>query len=174
MRIVWAGQTAAAVIFLGVLLQLRATGNVGSEVEPVIYYSMAGVSVVVLVVSVVLPRFLLTSFAKQQKPAIEEELVEEEALFRQAPKKRRVFAKPDAARSSACAAWFTPFVLGMAFAESIVLFGLVLGIMGFGLLEVLPFYVVGWILVGIRFPRQRPIEAAFEKAHDAVFPADRG
>lgn len=174
MRILWAAQLAAAFVFLVVLLVMRSTGDLATEVEPFMLPSIGGVALIVAVTSFILPAKLWASMAQRTKPAIEEEVVEEEALFRQAPKTRRVFTKPQEARRTACGQWFTPFVLGMALGEAIAIFGLTLGLLGHGLLEVMPFFVVGWLLIALRLPRQRAIEAAFEKRHDAVFPADSG
>ncbi len=174
MRILWTAELAAAFIFLVVLLVLRSTGDLPTEVEPLMLPAFGVTALVATVVSLILPAKVWASMTQRTEPAIEEEVVKEEALFRQAPKMRRVFVKPEAARRTASQQWLTPFILGVALGEAVAIFGLVLGILGFGLLEVMPFFVVGWLLIAWRLPRQQAIEAAFEKRHDAVFPAEDG
>ena len=49
--------------------------------------------------------------------------------------------------------WQTGYILGFAQSEAIALFGLSLRYMGFTLREVSPFYVVGFVLMLLSWPR---------------------
>ena len=53
-------------------------------------------------------------------------------------------------------------------AESVSLFGFVLGFLGFDLAVVAPFFVVGAGLQAMRFPTPAAVEGPFERAHGAL------
>jgi hypothetical protein len=58
-------------------------------------------------------------------------------------------------------------ILGLALAESVALFGLVLGQLGSPLPGVLPFFVVSWGLMLSKLPTERAIVQALEQVYDA-------
>ncbi len=175
MRIIWAAELAAPIIFFGVLLQLRSTGGVPGGGQPILLPALGAMALLLAVASFVLPSKLRIAATQNSKPKIAEEVVKDDAqLFRQAPRTQRVFAEPQAARVLAARLWMTPLILGVALLEAVAIFGLVLGFLGFGLLEVLPFFAVAWVLMALRFPTERQMLASLEKVHDAVLPAERG
>lgn len=84
--------------------------------------------------------------------------------------KRRVFADPKKAMGAAFMTYQTPFILGMALSESVALCGLILWMSGFGFAEGMPFVVVAWISMALRFPTLDKVIVPFERAHDATLP----
>src|SRR5512141_3440963 len=90
------------------------------------------VSLVIAVVSFMLPAQGYKQIVQRQKPEIAEEADQQGSdiiPYRDAPK-RRVFASPTDARRMARIAFQTPFILGMALSEAIALFGFALGFLG--------------------------------------------
>jgi hypothetical protein len=93
-------------------------------------------------------------------------------MFRdQTPTVRR-FAKPDAVVSKGMAIYMSPLILGLALGEAVAIFGLVLGLVGFELPMILPFFVASWVLMGVRFPRWSSVIGPLERAHEARFVPD--
>ena len=60
-------------------------------------------------------------------------------------------------------AYTIALILSLAFAESVCILGLVLGFLGAPPTVVMPFFVVTWVLMVIRFPTAEKINA-FERA----------
>ncbi|MFW2387175.1 MAG: hypothetical protein ACN4G0_02485 [Polyangiales bacterium] len=54
--------------------------------------------------------------------------------------------------------YMTALILSMALAESLAVFGLVLGLLGGTAIAVLPFFVASWILMLIQFPTQEKLD----------------
>jgi F0F1-type ATP synthase membrane subunit c/vacuolar-type H+-ATPase subunit K len=62
-------------------------------------------------------------------------------------------------RSSSQSPYLLGLILSLAFAESVAILGLVLGFMGAPAAVVMPFFLATWILMIIRFPTERRLEA---------------
>lgn len=56
-------------------------------------------------------------------------------------------------------AYLVSLILALALAESVCILGLVLGFLGAPPLVVMPFFVVTWVLMIIRFPTQAKLDA---------------
>jgi len=86
-------------------------------------------------------------------------------IFRDAAPMVRVFADPAKAARTAVAAFQTPFILAMALAESIGLYGTVLAAMGCPIEQAVAFPLVAALLMARLFPTQKrvlgPVEAHF-------------
>ncbi len=54
--------------------------------------------------------------------------------------------------------YITTLILALALAESIAIFGLVLGFLGAPATVVVPFFAVAWVLMIIRFPTQEKLD----------------
>lgn len=85
---------------------------------------------------------------------------------------RRCATRPAAARALALRYFMTPFVLGMALAESVSIMGFLLGYMNLTLPLVVPFFVAAVALQVGRFPTLESVEQPFEKLHGACFRDD--
>jgi hypothetical protein len=127
--------------------------------------------------SLVMSFFLPARLGNQARRAQKLEIVESadpnatsDVIPGSAGPKRRVFADPKKAIGAAFMTYQSPFILGMALSESVALSGLVLWFLGFGLAEGLPFFVLAWISMALRFPTLDKVIVPFERAHDAVIP----
>ncbi len=69
----------------------------------------------------------------------------------------RVPVDQSAVLSSVLTRFQTPFILGMAMSESVALYGFVLGFTGFPLMVCMPFFLVSWALMAMRFPSPKAI-----------------
>ena len=56
--------------------------------------------------------------------------------------------------TAALARWRTGYLITYAFSEAIALYGLVLHFMGFGFVQVLPFFIAGFVLILFYAPRR--------------------
>ncbi|MGB5811274.1 MAG: hypothetical protein WBG86_12125 [Polyangiales bacterium] len=69
-------------------------------------------------------------------------------------------ARPAGAADAAGAGtYLVRFILSMALAEAVAIYGLVLGLAGAPTRMVLPFFAVAWVLMLIRFPSREQMEA---------------
>jgi hypothetical protein len=75
----------------------------------------------------------------------------------------RVFRDPQAAAAKAAQVYMTPFIVGMALAEAVANFGLVLAFLGGGLRAAVPFFAVTIALQATRYPTRARVLAAFEE-----------
>lgn len=160
-RILWGALLASTVIYLVVLETLEPP----AEPDRFMLIGLGIAAVFSATLSIFLPAYL-----HRQAVAATELEVEEvpdpdaQAMFRdQIPTVRR-FADPDAVVGRAMALFFTPFILGMALAESVVIYGFVLGFLGFDFTTIIPFWVAGWALMLVRFPRWSDALGPLEKA----------
>lgn len=170
-RILWGALFASTCVFLGVLLFVRQSGTIPAEpAEPFMLIAFGVVALGVAAASIVVPRTTHRTSLGNAKLEVVTEVDERDgaALFRDAAPTIRVFANPDEARRVAHIRYHTPFILGMALSESIALFGFSLAMLGFPVLQVLPFWIVSWVLMIVRFPTPRRVFAALEEIHDAV------
>ena len=72
---------------------------------------------------------------------------------------RFVPQKPRGAPSAQQNSYVVALILSLALAESVCILGLVLGFLGAPAAVVLPFFVVTWLLMFLRFPTQQKLEA---------------
>src|SRR5690606_33400148 len=77
--------------------------------------------------------------------------------------KRRVAMNPREAIKAAFLAYQAPFIVGLALAESVALFGFVLGFLGAPLSIVVPLFVTSWILIASRFPTVERVVGPLEQ-----------
>ena len=167
-RILWAAQMGATALFVVVLVIQQRSGTLPTDPPFLMLPVFGAVAVVVFAVSFILPRFMLRGGLARANMEVDEVADDEPQLFRTAPKTMRLFADPDAALRRAMQLSQTPLILGIALGEAVAIFGLVLGMLGFSLLEVAPFFVGGWIAIASHFPRQGRIIRALEAAKGAT------
>jgi hypothetical protein len=65
----------------------------------------------------------------------------------------RVPRYPERARQSLLGAYATKTILGCALGEAVCLLGFTLGFLGLNLQLCVPFFIVGWMLIGYHMPR---------------------
>jgi len=175
MRILWFALLAATFIYMGIAYGGLAKAAVIPQ-EPMMVAIFGGVSLMMAVMSFLLPRMTYKQAARAASVKIEEEVASSAFpnRYREALPKRTVFSNPDAAMTKAFACFQAPFILSMALSEAIALFGLVVSQLGFPIMMSLPFFLVGAVLVAIRFPQQANVLSMFEQARGASFPAQNG
>jgi hypothetical protein len=174
-RILWFALFASTFIYMGVAYGVLPK-NARAPETPSMPFVFGGISLVLGVMSFLLPRMTYQQAAKTMNAKIEDEVVPNAFpdRYRQAMPKRAVFAEPNAAVGQAYACFNTPFILSLALSEAIALFGFVLSQMGFDKMISLPFFLAGAVLVAIRFPTQANVQRMFEQACGATFPAQNG
>lgn len=173
-RILWGALLSTHFVYLVVLAVVRGNGSAppGAPAQAMVL-ALAATAVGCAVMSFVMPRAVYAKAAAASPPATREAVMGEAAGaqgFRTAAPSLRVFSDPGAARRRAFGAFLTPFIIGMAMAESVSLFGFVLGFLGAAWAQVLPFFAVGIAAQAVRFPTLAGVEAMFERAIGARFP----
>jgi len=73
---------------------------------------------------------------------------------------RMMFTRPsnDASTGPDNGGYLTSLIVALALAESVAIFGLVLGFLGAPPMVVVPFFAVAWILMIIRFPTKERVD----------------
>ena len=172
-RVLWGALLTSNALYFGVLLYLNATVAQRAELrpDPTLAPVFAMVALGLAVASVLLPSRLHAAAARTAAVETRDDLMDDPLGatqgFRRPASSERVFSDPAAARRAALQAFLSPFLVGMAMAESVSLFGFVLGFLGFGVVVVAPFFAVGAGLQATRFPTEAAIEGPFERAHGA-------
>lgn len=144
--ILWAALVASVFIYGGVLFVVTGSAAAAGTPapEPVLLYALAGSAVVTASASIFLPRMLLAQ------------------AVRRTP--RPTPGAPRPAGDPAWGAYVTSFILGMALAESVAVFGFVLGFLRFPPAEVVPFFAVSLGLMLTRFPGTERVREELENA----------
>ncbi len=146
-RIVWAALLGSQALYLYLLV----SGVFETPPEPPAPIMLTVVSAVAMVngmASIFLPRFLLG-----------------QALGRMSEHDRALVQQGrDAILRRAFTMGFPAYIIGIALAEAVAIFGLVLGVMGFTLMTVLPFFAAGAVLTLTKFPTEGRFLAPLEEA----------
>ena len=173
-RILWGALLASNTLYFGILLYLNATVAQRAELhpDPTLAPVFAAAALGLAVASVLLPSRLHAAAARAAAVETRDDLSDDPLGatqgFRRPASSERVFADPAAARRAALQAFLSPFIVSMAMAESVSLFGFVLGFLGFDLAVVAPFFVVGAGLQATRYPTEAAVEGPFERAQGAL------
>jgi hypothetical protein len=169
LRIIWGSLLAAIGLYVLVLVSgIAATPAAPQGMSLVL--PLAAVALTCAGASVLVPRIVY----RQAVSKIQLKIVEEPApdafatQYRQAAPTRKVFADPDAARRTAMICFQQPFILSIALSESVALFGLTLGILGYGMNTAAPFFAAGFCLVAARFPTEERVFGPFEASLGAT------
>jgi hypothetical protein len=159
-------------IFLYVGVAVVAAPELAVPPEPTMAFAFGIAALSCAVMSFLLPRRLLDTAYAAQRPEIRETAeAREDGLFRDEAVMRRAFADPAAVRRKLLQMHMTPFILGLALSESVVIFGLVLRFLGHSWAVALPFFVLGAVLMAARFPTMAGVEREAERRFDASFNA---
>jgi hypothetical protein len=166
-RILWAALLGSTLITLGVLFTLHDPQKMSEATMPVLSV-LAAMALFSATTGSVMPGMLRKKALLAAKVAVEE-VDDPNAVgsFRATAAKVRVFANSTNARAVALRSYQTAFILGMAFAEGISIMGFVAGMLGAPVLYVLPFWVVTWVLMLIRFPTDKAVDEPLERAYGA-------
>ncbi len=169
-RILWGALFASTVIFFVIMLVVHPE-NQGPP-QSIMAPAFAFVALTTAVMSFIMPRMNYRQAIANVKLETVEQSVDtgSDVLPYRSGAKRRVFAKPDQARRKALVIFQTPFILSLALSESIALYGFILGFLGFHFLIALPFFLVSWVLIALRFPTEQKVFGPFEAGTGAHFP----
>ncbi len=173
MRVLWLAIAMSIAMFLVVLALIAPPRS--SQVNPVMAMALAGVAVLLAVMSRVLPRTLhWAAVSSVELPVITE--ADPDAFgsfYREAAPTRNVIPDREAAHQAAVRCFQPAYIIGLALSEAIAMLGFVLGFLGFAPWIWLPFFAVAFVLVAIRFPTERKIVMLLEAALGAKI-ADPG
>ncbi len=130
---------------------------------PVLAVAALGVALA----SILLPPVVLRRSLESLKLEVIE-LPAAERMFNDSPRRARRFKDGSSARVELFRHVQPAFLLGVALAEAVALFGLVLWLQGFHGVHVVGFFVVAWLLILSKFPKP----AAFQRQLEAIYDAD--
>jgi hypothetical protein len=175
-RILWGALLFSTVLFLVLLLVIKPEPP--EPPEPLMLPVLAVAALGSIVAREVIPRMNYRQVAARVKLETTEEPVADSARaasdvlpFRETTTVLRKVAKnPQAARQRALVIYQTVFILKMALAESVALYGFVLHFLGFPLLHALPFFGVCWVLMLTTFPTLEKAIAPLEQATGVHIP----
>ena len=166
-RILWAALFASTATFLVVLFIVP----VGTEPPKILLPIFAVIAMGLAVTSVAFPRHAhRQALLRGNFPIEEVDDPDAIGMFRSSAPKKRVFGETERTRDRAFMYYQTPFILGMALSEAIAMLGFVLGLLGWSIPHVLPFWAVAWILFAWRFPTERKVFEPLEATHNAKLP----
>ncbi len=165
MRILWAALFLATLLYLvvGLVIELPPLEE---PVPPFLPLPLGLAAVVMVVVGSVLPERLFRPRLLALGLPITT-LAPDAALFADRPGRRRRFADPATARQRAIPTVNVAFILPLALAESLAVFGMMLLLFKFGAPLALPFFLGAWGWMLARFPTARRLERPLEVAYDA-------
>jgi hypothetical protein len=169
-RILWFAMFATTFLFIGFRFVLPTQPV---EAQPFILPVLGLVAMTCLVMSFVMPNVTGRQARLSHKLAVVEAAdpnATSDVIPGASGPTRRVFADRAKATKVAFATYQTGLILGMALSESVAICGMMLWFMGFGLAEGLPFFVLAWISMGLRFPTLEKVFVPLERAYDAVIP----
>jgi F0F1-type ATP synthase membrane subunit c/vacuolar-type H+-ATPase subunit K len=175
-RILWFAIMASTAMFLGVLVKIKPVPL--EPPGPQLLAVLAFAALATAVMSRVVPSIAARNMARQLSvPSKTETIADPSRPVSEilpagaAPTQTRLVpVDPALARQRAFMAFMTPFILSLALSEAVALFGFVVGFLGFGLALALPFFVLSWILIGLRFPTLERVIAPFERAKGLHIP----
>jgi len=171
LRILWGALFAATFIYLGVLVFLAPAGE---EIAPdvVLVPALALVASSTAGASLVLPGVLYRSALAGAEWTTREVPAPDASMLRGQPTSSVVvLSDPAGALRQARTLFLTPFIIGMATAEAVALFGFVLGWLGHAPSVAFPFFAVSWALMLWHFPRDGRITGPVEEVAGARFVA---
>ncbi len=167
MRIIWGAILWSTFLYLFVVFFLRQNGTPPAEGgSPLMAPLFAALSVGLAAASIALPRVLQRTQLRAKQWRVTE-LPPGERLFSDRRGRSRHFEDPERVRAESLPVLQSTFIIGMALAEAIALFGFVLLLLGFSWTWGMPFFAVCWVLMLGRFPSQAKLDEQVEAAYDA-------
>jgi len=121
----------------------------------------------IAIVSIVLPARAFDIALRSMDVTFENEVGEPVGSFRESAPTVKLIAKPHETVIAAFARFQQPLLMGMALAESINLFGFMLGFMGASPYAYAPFFALGLGIMVWKFPRLETITGALERVKGA-------
>jgi hypothetical protein len=162
--IVYGALIASTFIYLLVLVVMgQPEGTLNPQLGIVLGVVALGNSVATLVV----PKIMLRGALLNAGLGTREIEVASESVVLRGTTKVVVFDDPGKARGVARQAAFTHWILSWALAESVAICGLVLRFLGAEWLQIVPFFVLCWVLYAARPPIEARVFAELEAVYKA-------
>jgi hypothetical protein len=150
------------------LVILQVAVPPGGALDPTIAIVLTAAGIMQAGASLVLPRMLRDKALAALRLSLKEvEVASDSLILRDAKTSRVVFANPDQARARARAVAQSYWILGWALAEGVAVYGLVIGFMGGTFMQVIPLFVISWVLFIAQPPSEKALFEALEKSHEA-------
>ncbi len=165
-RILWMALFVSSLMFLFMITSHIAHDD-NARLPPHMPELFGALALGIAIISVVLPARNFDAALRRMDVTFENEVGEPVGSFRESAPVEKLIAKPHDTVSAAFARFQTPFIFGMALAESINLFGFILGFMGAPPYAYAPFFALGLGLMGSKFPRLVTITSALERVKGA-------
>lgn len=165
-RILWLALLVSQGIYLAILQMPGIVQPPTEPPDPIMLLVFGGAAMMPAITSFVLPRLLRRAAARASRiETVETAGTAQSASYRAPLATTRGFQDRDAALRTGLKQGMAPFIVSLALTESIALFGFVLGFLGHPLLSYLPFFVVAWLLMLVRFPTENTFLGPLADAH---------
>jgi hypothetical protein len=164
-RILWMGLFFSSLLLLFMISSHMIHGE--ENMPPHMPELLGALALGIAIFSVVFPARNFDMALRGMDVKLENEVGEPIGSFRESAPTVKLIAKPNETVIAAFARYQTPFILGMALAESINLFGFILGFMGAHPYAYAPFFALGLGLMVWKFPRLEHITTALERVKGA-------
>jgi hypothetical protein len=165
MRILWMAMVVSSLLFL-VMIHLVHAGE-DQRMPPRLPEMLGALSLGIAIISVVLPARAFDAALRAMDVTFENEIGEPVGSFRESAPTTKLIAKPHDTVLAAFTRYQQPFLIGLALAEAINLFGFMTGFYGAPPYAYAPFFVLGLGLMFWRFPRLVTITSALERVKGA-------
>jgi hypothetical protein len=165
-RQVWISLVVSVLLFL--LWQILTQGPPRPAFHVTMAIGLAPVALAVAVLSVLLPARVLRLALREQSIPVTDQRGESIGTFQESAPMLHVIADPEGAVLGAWPRYQSALIIGMALAEAVALFGLLLAYLGAPLAVWTPFFVVCFALMATKFPRLETLTRAIERATGAT------
>jgi len=166
MRILWMALLASHLL-LYFVVAAHMLHEEAPPMPPHLAELLAAISLGVVVIAIVLPAKAIDQGLRNLDVETTNEVGEAVGSFRESAAVTKVVANPERAVLAALPRFQTPMIIGLALAESVSLFGFLLGLFGAPAWTWAPFFGVGIALTVIKFPRLSAITRAIERVKGA-------
>ena len=164
-RILWMSLFFSSLMFL--FLISSHVIHVEENMPPHMPEMLGALAVGIAIMSIVLPARGFDTALRAMDVKLENEVGEPVGSFRESAPVEKLIAKPHATVIAAFSRYQTPFIVGMALAEAINLFGFMLGFLGAHPYAYAPFFALGLGLMVWKFPRLSAITGPLERVKGA-------
>jgi hypothetical protein len=167
-RILWAAFLMSQLMFPVVAFVMPRPPT---PAEPIVVGALGMLAVGLAVMSFVVPSRLRTLGLRRLNLEVSESVAADAdrfgGFYRDAAAKQRAFVAPTEALARAYPTFQTSFIFSVALSEAVTMFGLPLAAMGFSPTWFVPFFVVGALLVAIRYPSAAALRQSLERVYSA-------
>lgn len=157
----------ASLLFLLMITSHLARVPDGQQMPQHLPEMLGALAVGIAIISIVLPARTFDAALRSMDVTFENEVGEPIGSFRESAPRVLLIAKPHEAVLAAFTRFQQPFLMSLALAEAINLFGMMVGYYGEPPWAYAPFFALGLGLMMWRFPRLQTITSALERVKGA-------